>query len=60
MCYNRQSQWRIATLVHTNVGETDVEFGLFKKYFGKGYAAEASHLALQCRFRRLGLDSVLA
>jgi len=45
---------------HTNVGETDVEFGLFKKYFGKGYATEASHLALQCRFRRLGLDSVLA
>ena len=58
MCYNRQSQWRIATLVHTQ--ETNVEFRLFKKYFGKGYAAEASHLALQCRFRRLGLDSVLA
>lgn len=45
---------------HANTGETDLGFRLFKKYWGKGYATEASHLALQYGFRRLGLDSVIA
>jgi len=45
---------------HANTGETDLGFRLFKKYWGKGYATEASHLALQYGFRRLGLDSIIA
>lgn len=45
---------------HEDSGETDLGFRLFKKYWNKGYATEASHLALQYGFRRLGLDSIIA
>ncbi len=45
---------------HPDNGENDLGYRLFKKHWGKGYATEASHLALQYGFRRLGLDSVIA
>ena len=45
---------------HEDSGENDLGYRLFKKYWNKGYATEASHLALQYGFRRLGLDSVIA
>jgi len=45
---------------HADTGETDLGFRLFRNHWNKGYATEASHLALQYGFRRLGLDSVIA
>ena len=46
--------------LHEGNGENDLGYRLFKKYWNKGYATEASHLALQYGFRRLGLESVIA
>lgn len=45
---------------HEDNGETDLGFRLFQKHWNKGYATEASHLALQYGFRRLSLDNVIA
>lgn len=45
---------------HEDTGENDIGYRLFRKYWNKGFATEASHLALQYGFRRLGLDTVIA
>jgi len=44
---------------HADSRETDLGFRLHQKYWNKGYATEASHLALQYGFRRLCLDTVI-
>lgn len=45
---------------HEDNGENDLGYRLYKKEWNKGYTTEASHLALQYGFRRLGLDSIIA
>lgn len=45
---------------HEDSLENDLGYRFFQKHWNKGYATEASHLALQYGFRRLGLDSVIA
>ena len=45
---------------HADTGDNDIGYRLFRKQWNKGYATEASHLALQYGFRRLGLDSIIA
>lgn len=45
---------------HEDSGENDLGYRFFQNKWGQGYATEASHLALQYGFRRLGLDSVIA
>lgn len=45
---------------HDDNGENDLGYRLYKKQWNQGYATEASHLALQYGFRRLGLESIIA
>jgi len=47
--------WRLA-----ESGEIEVGYALFKKFWGKGYAAEASEAFLNYGFNKLNLDKIVA